>query len=185
MKSMSWTEPTIVRKTYGSYPLLPAWSHFVFVGVFLVFILITLLIRTEDPPIEKIMMIGLGTFLAAACGYGIPLIDGLGGSAISVSAAGIERMDSHLGYNIPILLLFRYRCRKWRWKDISFLYLHTEELKGRSIRILEIVDSNEESLGVIGLPYKKFKMDKLLAVLEENNCPLNGLDDDLDAIAQE
>jgi hypothetical protein len=173
---MRWTEPRSVRDAYYAYPLVPVWSHFVFAGLILIFILIAFLVRQEDPLTERIMMVGLGVFFGALCGYGIPLIDRLGGANITVGAAGIERMDSAIGNSLPILMFLKFRYHHWEWKDIAFLNLNVETFGGKEINFLEIMGHDNARLGVIGLPVKKFKFEKLLNVVQEYGCHIEDLE---------
>ncbi|MHC5082405.1 MAG: hypothetical protein ACYTET_00485, partial [Planctomycetota bacterium] len=77
--SMTWDEPSVVRKKYHPYPLFPIWSHFIFVAITLIMILIAIFVRAEDPPSEQFYLMIIGVLIGALGGYGIPLIDGLGG----------------------------------------------------------------------------------------------------------
>lgn len=171
-KTMTWEEPKPVRKKYYPYPLFPFWSHIVFGGVVIFFALITILIPSEGPRNDTFLYLGIGLFIAAFFGYGTRLIDSIGGTPIRVGGTGIVRMGSVVGYGSPILMLFKFGRRHWKWRDIAYLYLHTEQFNEHLISIIKIVGHNDKPLGTVGLPTKKFKMNELIAVLEENNCPL-------------
>ena len=170
-KTMTWEEPKSVRKKYYPYPLIPFWSHIVFFSVIVIFIVLTFLIFPEGPLNDKLLMLGIGVFMAAFFSYGIRLIDSIGGTSVRVGHAGIERMDAVI-LNSTILSLLNFGRHHWKWRDIAYLYLYTEQFNEQSIHVIEIVGHDNEPLGMIGLPVKEFKMDMFLAVLEENNCPL-------------
>lgn len=175
-KTITWDEPKPVRKAFFSYPVVPVWTHFVF-GIFVVLsIVIAFLGPSEEGADVKLWIILGGILIGAVLGYVLPLVDNIGGSSIRVDSAGILRMDSMLTYQAPILMLMRYRQHHWKWKEIAYLYLHREQIEDKTYQVVEVVGHDDNNLGVVGLPLKKFKMDKFLAVLEENNCTMRGLE---------
>ena len=177
---MRWTEPTEVRnKFYPYYSRFPIWSHVLFGASILITIALLSMGPQEDGLIKKVLVFGFCISLGAFISYFFAWIDIKAGATIIINSTGIERMDTVEVYEeISILDLFGYRHRKWKWKKIAYLYLCTEELENQSFQILKIIGYDEKILAVVGLPLEYFNMDKLLSVLNENNCQLRGLEEE-------
>jgi len=74
------------------------------------------------------------------------------------------------------LMFLKFRYHHWEWKDIAFLNLNVETFGGKEINFLEIMGHDNARLGVIGLPVKKFKFEKLLNVVQEYGCHIEDLE---------
>jgi len=81
--------------------------------------------------------------------------------------------------SVPILILLKFRYHHWKWEDIALINLNVETFGDKEIRFLEIVGHDNAKLGVVGLPVKKFKFDKLLDVLQEYGCHIGDSEEEV------
>ena len=76
------------------------------------------------------------------------------GEAISIGPGGIERMDSTLGYQLPILMLMKYRRHRWKWQNVSAIVLVNEGFGEKAFDVLKVYGDDDQLLGWAGIGAK-------------------------------
>lgn len=163
-KVIRFDEPRVVRKRYYPYPLIPRWGHVVSLAIMLIMSAIAIFVRSDDTSGDRIAMMGVGVVMGLAGGYGIPLLDQLGSSTISIGPGGIERMDSLLGYQIPILMLMGYRRHRWKWPKVRVIMLVCEAFGEKAFDVLKVYGDDDQLLGCVGLGAKTKVSDVVLRI---------------------
>ncbi|GAB5496148.1 MAG: hypothetical protein Phyf2KO_12280 [Phycisphaerales bacterium] len=161
-----WSEPAVFAKQYRRYRIVPWGFHVVaaFLAIFICSIPIWVEMQ-DDSPWWYFLIFAV---LAGGAVYAVAWLDSNGGAMITLNKKGVDIADSMLFTQIPILFLFRYRMRTYKWQAVGSVEYRYEECGGKGCDVFEIRNSTGEVIDTLGAKSGGVKIDKVAGIVERN-----------------